>query len=149
MLALAGEFVDDLHVLQCTDRGEDGRRTERQQRLHLRYANQYTARELVEHQPDIAGAGAELGDAVAVLDEQRQPLLRHGHSLLRGVGHAIEKKARPTLPVALCAHRVEAVMVFGAMPFKIQAGVAQHALMAQDQSDQQPAQAVVAAAENA
>ena len=44
-------------------------------------------------------------------------------------------------------------MIFGAMPFEIQAeveaGVAQHALMAQDQSDQQPAQAAVAAAENA
>ena len=62
MAALAGQFIDDLHRLERADRGADGGCTQGQVRLHLRHAQQDAARELFEHQADIAGARAKRGD---------------------------------------------------------------------------------------
>lgn len=135
MPALSGEFVDDTHVRQCSDRAADRRCTERHLRMDLRHGQHDAACELLEHLADIARAPPQRRDARAILRQQGEQALCRVDRLLRGVGHAIEEEAEPAFPVAARAHAVEHLVVVAAAALEVeaqvQAGLAQHALTEQ------------------
>src|SRR5690606_11055293 len=134
---LAGQFVDDLQVLQGLHGGADGRCTQRQLGGDLRHGQDDASGELVEHEADVAGTLAQACDAFAVARQQGEQVLRGVHGLLGGLGHAVEEETEPAFPVPMHAHGVEPVVVVGTAALEVQtqvqARLAQHALAAQDE----------------
>src|SRR6266481_8449945 len=94
-----------------------------------------------------SGGASQALDFVPILFEQREDLVRALRRLRRGLFDAVQEKLKPSLPVALCPHTVEQLVILLAVRLKVEAEVqnrlADGAGDAEQERDEQASQAAI------
>lgn len=146
--AFVGEFVQDSEVHECLHVPCGGGEAHAGLLGEKADGGHGAAAQCVEQVQGIGGAASERAHLHGVLLKEGEQAVRGVHCAGSGLLDAFEKEIQPRFPVAGVAHGVELAVVLGAVLFEIQREVqerlAQHAVVMQDQGDEEPSHAPVA-----